>query len=173
MLLGVMEAPLISAYTTCRNAVSMQYPIKESVKSMLAFADEVVIFNTTDEIPDDGTCALLSELELSDSRVKVYNDLMWDWYSPNHGILDGQAKAKARSLCKGKYLWQFDLDEVVHEDHAPLIKNLANPNTFQQAPLLALPVIEFWGSSGQIRLDINIVKMAFFCQRSKHHSWHT
>jgi hypothetical protein len=63
-------------------------------------------------------------------------------------------KAQARSFCRYKYLWQFDTDEIVHEKDAdkivPLIERLNN--NFQ---VLALPVVEYWGSNGKVRADIN------------------
>lgn len=97
----------ISAYTTVRNAISMDYPFVESIRSMLQFADEVVVLDTSNG--EDETPGRLESLAKEDSRVKVlHGNKLFDWTAPNHGIFDGQTKAMARAACTGQFLWQFD-----------------------------------------------------------------
>jgi len=144
----------VSAYTTTRNACSMNYPFIESITSMLGFADEVVVLDSGDGT--DATLAMLKELSSKESRVKVHHTDKFDWKAPNHGIFDGQTKAMARSLCDGQFLWQFDIDEVVHELDAPKVKPLIEKLEYlKQCPIMALPVVEYWGSTGKVRADIN------------------
>jgi hypothetical protein len=125
---------------------------------MLEFADEVVVFDTSDG--SDNTLEELRKLETkSNNRVVVTHVDNFGWDSPNFGVLDGQAKACSRSLCEGDALWQFDLDEVVHEDHVHLIKPLAqNLLDCKAVNLIALPVVEYWGRKGDVRIDINLQK---------------
>ena len=149
-------SPFISAYTTTRNCDVMGYPYIQSIKSMKAFAQEVVVLDTSDGT-DNTLMNLLIQLN-NIPGIKIVHEEGWDWTVPNHGVMDGQAKARARSLCDGDFLWQFDVDEIVHEDHAKLIPVLCKPELFKDAPLLALPVVEFWGSSGVVRLDVNLWK---------------
>lgn len=146
---------MISAYTTSRNIVSMSYPFRESLDSMLSFADEVVVFDTSDET--DTTLTLLREMALSRPKLKIYH-ASWDWTVPNFGVLDGLAKARARSLCTGDFLFQADLDELIHEDQSSLIEPLTRSTDWNKGEILNLPVIEFWGSSGKVRLDVNLWK---------------
>lgn len=145
----------ISAYTTVRNAISMDYPFVESIRSMLQFADEVVILDTSDG--KDGTPEQLESLAKEDSRVKLFHgNKLFDWTAPNHGIFDGQTKAMARASCTGQFLWQFDVDELVHEKDAPNIRKIIEGSKYLQgAPILALPVVEYWGRQGKVRVDIN------------------
>lgn len=97
----------ISAYTTTRNCFEMDYPFVESIKSMLAFSDEVVVVDTSDG--RDETFESLKELQAKEPRVVVVDARSrFDWKAPNHGIFDGQTKALARSSCTGQFLWQFD-----------------------------------------------------------------
>lgn len=164
----------ISGYTTSRNALTMVYPFTESILSVLEFADEVIVVDTskttskTISDPQEGTLEQLLELSKRDSRVKIYHTEEFDWKAPNHGIFDGKTKALARSKCTGDFLFQFDLDEIVHLNDAkkirPLIEKL---NYLRECPVLALPVIEYWGNSipttkdglnvksGKVRMDIN------------------
>lgn len=149
-----MSKPSISAYTTVRNAISMEYPFLESIHSMLQFANEVIVLDTSDG--SDGTLEALQGLASADPRVRVTHADNFDWGAPNHGIFDGQTKALARSLCTGDFLWQFDVDEVVHEMDAPKVREILQKYNYLQAcPILALPVIEYWGSKGKVRADIN------------------
>jgi hypothetical protein len=144
----------ISAYTTIRNPVAMDYPFLESIKSMLQFADEVVIVDSSDVV-DHHTDELFLLME-KDERVRLIQTDKFDWKAPNHGIFDGQTKALARSYCKGNFLWQFDTDEIVHELDAPKIRPLIEKlNYLQKCPIMALPVVEYWGSQGKVRADIN------------------
>lgn len=147
----------ISAYTTTRNAVEMDYPFEESIRSMLQFADEVVVLDSGSGFGrPNPTGKRLLELAEQDSRISVVLTSIFDWSAPNHGIFDGQTKALARSYCKGDFLWQFDTDEIVHELDAPKVRPLIEKlNYLQQCPIMALPVVEYWGSQGKVRADIN------------------
>lgn len=147
----------ISAYTTARNVLAMKYPFKESINSMMAFADEVIVLDTSDGT--DSTSLELKKIEQdTNHKVVITTITNFGWEATNHGILDGAAKACARSLCDGDALFQFDLDEIVHEDHAPLIRPIAQSLDLNRAPLIALPVVEYWGRTNKIRIDVNLWK---------------
>lgn len=150
-----MTRPItISAYTTTRNCVTMDYPFEESIKSMLQFADEVWVVDTSNGM--EGTIDRLAKISQDDPRIKVLFTSRFNWFAPNHGIFDGQTKALAREQCSGDFLWQFDVDEIVHELDASKVRPLIEKtNYLQQCPILALPVIEYWGSKGKVRADIN------------------
>lgn len=141
----------ISGYVTTRNCVSMDYPFEATIRSLLDFCDEVVVGDSSDA--QDGTLDILQNLMDEDERVQVYHvDIPWD--APNYGIYDGQMKAFAREQCTGDYLWQMDCDEVCPTGMRPKIEEVirkAGPET----SLIALPVIEYWGSQEKIRVDVN------------------
>lgn len=150
----MLKQPTISGYTTVRNALSMDYPFRECIKSVLQFADEVVVLDSGD--PHEGTLKALQELATEEPRVKVIHTDRFDWKAPNHGIFDGQTKAMARANCTGDFLYQIDSDEIVHEQDAPKVRELLRKSNYlQQCPIIALPVIEYWGSNGKVRVDIN------------------
>lgn len=130
----------ISAYTYVFNPEKLDIPWIESIKSHLAFADEVVVVNATDENSDPSTQEKLEALQQEFPHLQVYEN-EWDWHEPG---VDGCQKAFARALCENDYLWQFDADEVVHERDYEKIKMITKrfPNN---ADILHLPVIELWG----------------------------
>ncbi len=153
----------ISGYTTVRCAKSMGYPYEQAIGSVLQFADEVVVVDSTNE--PDGTTERLVEMSREDPRIKHVIQ-HYDWSAPNHGVYDFQAKALARSKCTGDYLWQFDADEIVHEDHAKkaVIEKFITVNWksctlpgVSSASVFVLPVLDFWGRT-KARTDVNFWK---------------
>ena len=147
----------ISAYCTTRNAQEMEYPYIESIKSHLQFADEVIVYDTSDGT--DSTLIKLHELASQEIKLKIIHNDEIDWSAPNHGIFDGYCKTLSRKQCSGDMLWQFDIDEIVHEKHVSLIRPLAQ-NIFESKDieLLALPVIDYWGRNSRVRLDVTVWK---------------
>lgn len=144
----------ISGYTTTRNCVDIDYPFEEAIRSMLDFCDEVVVADSSDK--EDGTAEKLTELMNEFDKLKVFH-VDVDWSKPNHGICDGQMKAVARSRCTGEYLWQQDADEIVEPGIRTKIESLLQQASsyMDQAPLIALPVLEYWGGKGKVRIDVN------------------
>lgn len=153
--------PTISGYTYVRKPEEMEYPVRESIESHLEFCDEVVVVNASPE--DEVTCALLRDLQTAhgEDRVKV-GEVDVDWEAPNHGLYDGQCKGIAREMCSGQWLVQFDIDEVLDPQDAKKVQGTvedlrkmerANPGVGPVS--LALPVMEYWGSEGKIRVDVN------------------
>jgi len=147
----------ISAYCTTRNCDEMEYPYLESIRSHLAFADEVVVYDTSNG--KDKTLSILNALAVQEPKLKVVHSDKIDWDAPNHGIFDGQTKTLSRKQCIGDILWQFDVDEIVHENHIPLIRPLAETFMKQNGfDLMALPVVDYWGREGKARLDVTVWK---------------
>ena len=140
----------ISGYTTIRNAKQMDYPFEATIQSLLDFCDEVVVLDSSDQ--EDGTLDILQDLVDKEPRLQVTCvDIPWN--APNHGIYDGLTKAMARTQCTGDYLFQMDCDEVVAPGSRAKLEEIIKGNP--SAPLIALPVVEYWGSKEKIRVDVN------------------
>lgn len=144
------EKYTISGYTTTYNCIKNEYPFKECISSLNNFCDEIVV---VDGGSTDGTWEYLLELAENNNKIKVYQNNL-DWENESPAVLDGGQKAYARSKCTSDFCWQIDVDELVHENDVDKIYNLtkAFPNHFD---IMALPVIEFWGNKGKVRVDIN------------------
>lgn len=146
----------IGAYTTTRNTESMAYPFVESISSVLSFVDELVVVDTSDG--SDSTKKILEDLtNKNKKKLRVIDATnLFDWKAKNHGIFDGQTKALARNHCKSTFLFQFDVDEIVHEEDSHKVREFIIENDYlQNFPIVAFPVIEYWGSKGKVRMDIN------------------
>jgi len=148
----------ISGYTTVRNPVEMDYPFEAAVRSLFPFCDEIVVCDTSDG--KDGTEKILKglkqEFEAIDkwaNEFKVVKPDFVDWSAPNHGIYDGMCKAFARDNCTGEYCFQIDADEVVATTREHM-ENMCQ-RLDDETPLMALPVVEYWGSQGKVRIDVN------------------
>lgn len=142
--------PRISGYTTTYNCVSQEYPFEKSIRSMLPFCTEVVVM---DGGSTDGTWEKLQSLADTHKKIKIYQNKV-DWNSPRSAVEDGLQKARARAQCTQKYCWQQDVDEIVHENHCQLITKLI-PQFPAFVDLISLPVVEYWGNKGKVRMDVN------------------
>jgi len=132
----------VSGYTTTYNCKSAGIPFKYSILSALDFCSEVVV---VDGGSADGTWEELQQLSEQYPQQIVLEHKDWDFTEPG---IDGQMKAFSRMLCNNEILWQFDADEIMHEDDIPKIKKLAYQlSCSRDVNILSLPVVELWGDA--------------------------
>jgi glycosyltransferase involved in cell wall biosynthesis len=139
----------IGGYSTTLNCIKQQYPFEQSIKSMLAFCDEVCV---VDGGSTDGTYDVLATWAKDEPRLKV-KQIKRDWNHPRFAVFDGMQKAEARAMCTKEFCWQMDSDEVVHEDDARKIHDLCRSMP-REVDILSLPVVEYWGGYDKVRMDI-------------------
>jgi len=145
----------ISVYFTTRNCLDMNYPFQASIKSSFEFADEIIVSDTSNI--NEGTKDILQDLSKDFGKnFKIITPTFIDWNAKNSGIYDGLSKAFARESCTGVYCWQQDVDEVIEQtpDIRQKIENLAS-KLDKENPLISTLVVEYWGSTGKVRIDIN------------------
>ena len=140
----------ISGYTTTYNCVLGGYPFRQSVASLLGFCDEVVV---VDGGSSDGTLEVLRAMQAEDDRIVIHIQPR-DWTEPRSAVFDGQQKALARAICTGDFCWQQDSDEVVHETAYQKVRDMVASFPVN-VDLIALPVVEFWGKTEKVRIDVN------------------
>tara|TARA_R100000664_G_scaffold33807_2_gene52116 strand:+ start:2036 stop:3952 length:1917 start_codon:yes stop_codon:yes gene_type:complete len=140
----------VSGYTQAYNVMESNYPWRESINSLLGFCDEVVVL---DGGSNDGTYEELQKWAKEEDRL-VVRQLKRDWDNPRFALYNGQQKAAARTLCTKEWCWQVDIDEVVHEEDYHKVKKLLRqiPKTVK---MICLPVIEYWGGTEKVRVDVN------------------
>ena len=125
------------------------YPWKACIQSLVELADEVIV---VDGGSTDGTWESLEEWASKEEKLKVYK-VERDWSHPRFAVFDGLQKAEARKRCSGDFCWQQDADEVIHENDYGKVRDLVR-NFPKQVDLVSLPVIEYWGGPGKVRLDV-------------------
>lgn len=149
----------ISAYTTCRNAISMGYPIEQSVRSMLGFADEVIVY---DFGSTDGTKEVVKALwGIQPYKLLFVEGPPIDVTSPRFAaIADGRQKAIARSICTGDTLVQFDIDEIIGDGCESDMRRVCQEiyHSGKHDCVFPIPIIEYWGQNGKVRCDIPFFK---------------
>ena len=155
----------ISSYTQTYNCISQDFPFEECITSLLGFSDEVIV---VDAYSNDGTWERLNEIAESESRIKLFQS---QENSQGVSTLTQSPKAYARSLCTGEWCWQMDIDEIVHEKDYQKIKDLIKEvNLPDDVDILCLPIVEYWGPHGKVRVDINPWKWRL--SRNKPHITH-
>lgn len=101
---------LVSGFTIVRNAIRYDYPVVESIRSILPLVDEMVVAvgNST-----DATRATIASIDSPKIRII---DTVWD-ESQRHGgtVLADQTNLALRQ-CQGDWAFYIQADEVVHEN---------------------------------------------------------
>jgi glycosyltransferase involved in cell wall biosynthesis len=105
-----VAAPTISGFTFCRNAIAFDYPIVESIRSILPIVDEYVV-NVGRS--DDGTLDLIRSVR--DPKIRIF-ETEWDETLRRDGLIFSQQTNLALAQCKGDWAFYLQADEVVHED---------------------------------------------------------
>lgn len=117
----------VSGFTFCRNAVKYDYPILESIRSVLPLCDEFIVNVGRCE---DGTLELIQSIR--DPKIKIVESV-WDDSLRKDGLIYSQQTNIALAHCTGDWAFYIQADEVVHEDDLPVIRqamqdHLRNPS---------------------------------------------
>jgi hypothetical protein len=108
----------ISGFTIIRNAVINDYPVVESITSILPVVDEMIVLVGDS---DDDTNDLIKSI--SDTKIKIHHSV-WDPNLRRGGTVLAVETDKAFQLIDPQSTWAFYIqgDEVVHEKYLPAIK---------------------------------------------------
>lgn len=105
----------ISGFSFVRNAISLDYPLEESLRSILPVVDELVVAVAPGEV-EDGTREVVEDL--CDPRVTIV-DATWD--DSRRQEIYADLTNVALDRCTGDWCLYLQADEVVHEDDHPVI----------------------------------------------------
>ncbi len=106
----------VSGFTLIRNAIKFDFPIVESVNSLLPLVDEYVVNVGRSE---DDTLELIRSIR--SPKIKIV-ETVWDDSLKTDGKLFGIQQDVALSHCTGDWAFCLQADEVVHEDDLPVIR---------------------------------------------------
>lgn len=109
----------ISGFTFVRNAVKMDYPVREAIRSMLPLCDEVIVMVGNS---DDGTRELIEYI--GDGKIKIF-DSVWDDNLREGGSVLAVETDKAFAHISPRADWAIYIqaDECLHEDGYAAIRN--------------------------------------------------
>jgi hypothetical protein len=108
----------VVGFTIVRNALKYEYPIVESIKSILPICDEFVV---NIGISDDDTVSLIKNI--ANPKIKIIEST-WDDSIRKGGLLLANETNKAIDAINSPYadwLFYIQADEVVHENDLSLI----------------------------------------------------
>jgi hypothetical protein len=106
----------VSGFTFVRNVVKYDYPVVESIRSILPVVDEFIVNVGR---CDDGTLELIRSI--GDPKIKIVESV-WDETLRKDGLIYAQQTNIALSHCTGDWAFYIQADEVVHEDDLPVIQ---------------------------------------------------
>jgi len=150
----------VSGFTFIKNAVKYDFPLVESVTSILPLCDEFIIVHGDSE---DSTRNLIDSI--NSPKIKV-SDTVWDPNLKQGGLILSQQTNVALSKTTGDWGFYIQADEVVHEKYLPEIKK-AMQTHFDDKKVegLLFKYIHFYGSYNYIatsrqwyRKEIRIVR---------------
>ena len=141
-----MNTPKVSGFTIARNAVKFNYPLVESIQSILPICDEFIV-NVGDS--EDETLRLVQSIKSPKIRI-IQNT--WD-FSQGPEVLSFQTNL-ALKACRGTWAFYLQSDEVVHEKDLPKIKKMmARYENDANIDVFRFRWFHFYGSYFRYRID--------------------
>ena len=108
----------VSGFTFCRNAIKYDFPVVESIRSILPIVDEFIV--TVGKSEDD-TKELIQSI--SDPKIRVIESV-WDESLKKDGLILSQQTNISLRECTGDWAFYLQADEVVHEDDLPVLNRI-------------------------------------------------
>ena len=133
----------VSGFTFVRNAIRYDYPVVESIRSILPLCDEVVVAVGNS---DDGTRELVASIDPGNIRII---DSVWDESLREGGAVLNAETNKALAAISPDADWAFYIqaDEVAHEAYLDQIR--LGMERWKDQPAvegLLFNYLHFWGS---------------------------
>lgn len=138
-----MSKPTICGFTIVRNACKYDYPIVESITSILPIVNEYVVAVGNS---DDDTMALIKSI--NSPKIKII-ETVWDDTLREGGKVLAVETNKAFDAIADSFDWCFYLqgDEVVHEQyHQPILEACAKYQNNTAVEGLLFGYTHFYGS---------------------------
>jgi len=131
----------LSGFTFVRDAARCEYPIVESISSILPIVDEFIV---NVGLPDeDGTLDLIRSIR--DPKIKIIQS-QWNPNLDMGCYVYTQQANIALFNCMGKWAFYMQADEVVHEEDYPIIMDYVDRYIDDdRVDGLVLKQINFWG----------------------------
>ena len=108
----------ISGFTFIKNAVAYDFPVVESVRSVLPVVDEFIIVAGDSS---DGTDELLKVFD-GEPKVRIIRTV-WDTQTYDRGgMIYAQQTDVGLRACTGDWCLYIQSDEIMHHDALPVIR---------------------------------------------------
>ena len=136
----------VSGFTIVRNAIKFNYPVTESINSILPICDEFIV-NVGDS--DDDTLNLIKSIK--SDKIKIIHST-WD-FSKGKEVLSEQTNIALKE-CTGDWAFYLQTDEVIHEADLPRLKKIMQKYLDDKnVDALRFRWFHFYGSYYRYRID--------------------
>jgi len=153
----------VSGFTFVRDAVRLDYPIVESIQSILPIVDEFVV---NVGVSNDGTIDLVRSI--GSPKIRIIEST-WNPNLSRGGYVLAQQTNIALFNCTGDWAIYLQSDEAVHErDHAALLDLMAQYRTDDGVEGLLLQRVSFYGDYETI-LNVHPLRCELVCRVVKPH----
>ncbi|MCK5260460.1 MAG: glycosyltransferase [Candidatus Omnitrophica bacterium] len=136
----------VSGFTIARNVIKFNYPILESIQSILPICDEFIV-NVGDS--DDGTFDLIRSID--SDKIRIIQNI-WD---PAGGseVLSAQTNLALKE-CAGDWAFYLQSDEVIHQKDLKKLKRMMEERLKdKEVDALRFRWLHFYGSYFRYRID--------------------
>ena len=114
---GVISKMKVSGFTIIKNALKYDYPVVESIQSILPLVDEMIVCAGDSE---DDTNKLIESI--GSEKIRIVHSV-WQKYTEGGAALAVETnKAMDAVAADSDWLFYIQADEVLHEDYLPVIK---------------------------------------------------
>jgi hypothetical protein len=130
----------LSGFSVARNAIDLDYPIVESIQSILPIVNDFVI--ALGDSYDNTTEAVRS---INSPKIVIL-ERTWDSSLFDRGAILAHETSAALDMCKGSWCIYLQADEVIHEKYLPVIVEACRK--YQDDPeveAFLLSYKHFWG----------------------------
>ncbi len=131
----------ISGFSFVRNAEIFDYPVLESITSLLPICDEVIVAVGKS---DDNTLELLQSLQ--SPKLKII-ETVWDDSLRQGGKILAEQTNVALSHCTGDWCIYLQADEILHEeDYTVILSEIIQADSNGEIEALLFAYRHFYGS---------------------------
>jgi glycosyltransferase involved in cell wall biosynthesis len=106
----------ISGFTFGRNLVKLDYPVVESITSILPLVDELIV---NLGVSEDNSLEVIQSIQSPKIRIL---ESVWDEQMRKDGLVLSYQANLALAQCSGDWAFYIQADEVVHETDLPRIE---------------------------------------------------
>lgn len=133
----------VCGFTIVRNAIKFDYPVEESIRSILSLCDEFIVAVGN---CDDDTRTLIAQID--PQKIKII-DTVWDDQYRQGGAVLAMETNKAYATIPDDVDWAFYIqaDEVIHEDfHDGIRESMLKWKDDKRVEALVFDYLHFYGS---------------------------